>query len=551
MLKAIKISLTLIFSICLFESPRISFSKWLLCALTLSLNMAPRNKRTVLVKSSDFPAGSSNQDIFSRIVDSFPDDAVDAVQFCPGGLIIVTFESEQRKTGFEESGFMPLGLVLCSVIRTMPSFVLGFGFPFEGSNDMIKDALSPFGDVRNVENQTWLGHSVCTITRKVRIIRKAHIPRFVVIDGIRCKVWYKEQPVTYDTCSSEHTASVCPLHGKCTRCRQEGHLCRDCTFPVWQPLPPPVVLADSVSTDPMPAESIDLCNNELSPLAEPSPNPPMAGISGEFLSVASAGNASVPQSEGKVETGDDLSPHDDNDDNVEPSDVLSPKDDLGDGKTGSDLSHRSKDGGIEIGVNPPPRDNVGRLASTPLLDVVSLHPPSVDPPAVVIEVLDEGFVPSLGSHGGGGDDADASPTSPEISQSVLAVCDVATSTAAPMEVATSESVGIRKWPLAVTVDSGDSYDSADVFSDDLGPGLASKAACGSKKPGTKKKSPVVVSSTRAASKAASGFKKPVDKKGVPKKSTAKMSCPSSAASDNMPAIVSPTPGGKHPLKKSG
>ena len=127
---------------------------------------------------------------------------------------------------------MPLGPVLCNVIRTVPSFVSVFGFPFEGSNDMIKDALSHYGDVCAVENQAWLGHSVCTGTRKVRIIRKKHIPRFVVIDGIRCKVWYKEQPLSCDICSGEHTASVCPVRGKCKRCCQEGHLRR---------LPPPVV----------------------------------------------------------------------------------------------------------------------------------------------------------------------------------------------------------------------------------------------------------------------------------------------------------------------
>lgn len=59
--------------------------------------MAPRNKRTVLVNTSDFPVGSSNQDIVSQVVDSSPEDTVEAVQFGPGGLVRITFSSEQRK----------------------------------------------------------------------------------------------------------------------------------------------------------------------------------------------------------------------------------------------------------------------------------------------------------------------------------------------------------------------------------------------------------------------------------------------------------------------
>lgn len=135
-----------------------------------------------------------------------------------------------------------------------------YGFPFQGSNDAVKEVLSRYGEVRSVEHQSRGFRPVCSGTRKVRIVRKGHISRFVIIDGITCKVWYWEQPVTCDICSGEHIASVC----LCTRCHQEGQVRRDCTLPAWQP-PPPVV--GSASANPTPAESListDPRDNELS-----------------------------------------------------------------------------------------------------------------------------------------------------------------------------------------------------------------------------------------------------------------------------------------------
>lgn len=42
--------------------------------------MAPHIKRTVLVNTSDFPVGSSKKDIVSQVVDSSPEDTVEALR---------------------------------------------------------------------------------------------------------------------------------------------------------------------------------------------------------------------------------------------------------------------------------------------------------------------------------------------------------------------------------------------------------------------------------------------------------------------------------------
>ena len=386
----------------------------------------------------------------SQVVDSSPEDSVEAVQFGPGGLVRITFSSEQRKAGLEEAGFVSFGPVRCNVVRTLPTFALVYGFPFEGSNDAVREVLSRYGEVRAVEHQSWGFRPVCSGTRKVRIVRKGHIPRFVIIDGIRCKVWYREQPVTCDICSGEHIASVCPLRGKCTRCHQEGHVRRDCSLPAWQP-PPPVV--GSASADPTPAESLastDVGDNELS---SPSSLDPLLDSSSTEVA------PDVPPVEGVipcVNESEDLPMHDDS--------------------------------GPSAGVLTPD-------GSLPL------------PQSGTTEVLEE--VSCGGSQGGGEGVSDASPPSPDASQSILA-----THVAAPTKVTSSESAGVRKRPPDDSLDSDCSAD--DVLSDD--PSLVSMPSV------------------------SSGPKKPAAKKAAR---------PTVVACHSLPAVVSRIPVGKRPLKKTG
>lgn len=50
---------------------------------------------------------------------------------------------------------MGFGAVRCNVIRTLPTFALVYGFPFEGSNNDVKEVLSCYGQVRSLEHQSW------------------------------------------------------------------------------------------------------------------------------------------------------------------------------------------------------------------------------------------------------------------------------------------------------------------------------------------------------------------------------------------------------------
>ena len=139
---------------------------------------------------------------------------------------------EAAKADFVDEESIFIRGVKCQVIRpALPGDrVLVYHYPYENDDRKVEQALSQFGLVKDVSYQAWVGlKDVHTGTRVVRMDRTTRIPRSIMIDGFRCKIWYRGQPVTCDFCREDgHVAAKCSRKGTCFNCRQPGHMARDC-----------------------------------------------------------------------------------------------------------------------------------------------------------------------------------------------------------------------------------------------------------------------------------------------------------------------------------
>ena len=193
--------------------------------------MPPGNRRTVIIKN--FPSSLSAAEMVESITSHLQVSCVEAIQLMPDRQARITFKNIEAKTMYEALGAMTIKDVVCPMyVSKYTAQVMVYLYPFEGDNQLVSKALSPFGSVQDVRHQEWSNvEGVATGTRLVKIISQHHIPRFVYIDGFKCKVWYKDQPLECDICHQGHKANVCPLKGKCLRCHQAGHFVAECLNP--------------------------------------------------------------------------------------------------------------------------------------------------------------------------------------------------------------------------------------------------------------------------------------------------------------------------------
>ena len=209
--------------------------------------------RSIDIKLGVFPEGTSIFDTAKALRDYFAKEAdfeVVAIQQCPNRIARVTFEEggEAAKADFQDEGSIRIFGVECEVVSPAPPVekVLVYNFPYENSDGPVHRVLSDFGSVEGISYQTWVGlPGIHTGTRVVKMVRSSPIPRSLVIGGVRCKIWYRGQPVTCDVCREVgHVAAKCPNKGRCFHCRQQGHMARDCPDRsgfygggAWGPLP--------------------------------------------------------------------------------------------------------------------------------------------------------------------------------------------------------------------------------------------------------------------------------------------------------------------------
>ena len=152
---------------------------------------------------------------------------------------------------------------------------------FEVSDKSIVSVFSTYGKVYPVKPVYHKEFpAICTGTCTVLMSVNDSVPSVVNVHGFECRVWYPGQPAFCSVCrSSGHLPRACPLSGLFRRCKQPGHVARECVQAWIQPRLPAPVASDPVIPDVSSEEEEDLYTVssevvEPDPPSAPDPVPP-------------------------------------------------------------------------------------------------------------------------------------------------------------------------------------------------------------------------------------------------------------------------------------
>ena len=157
-----------------------------------------------------------------------------AVQICFDCFRVTFISDEASKRAKENTGVHLFGF-WCKIIGGGPSVTIihVFDYPFEEEDSHIESAMADYGFVKHVKKQTYLSKpSVYTGTRLVFMNLDFTPPRYLIVRGIPCRLWFRGQPLICNLCGKQgHKSADCPDKDKCRCCGQVGHFSRSCPNP--------------------------------------------------------------------------------------------------------------------------------------------------------------------------------------------------------------------------------------------------------------------------------------------------------------------------------
>ena len=186
------------------------------------------------------------------------------MQFLQGGRVRVTLRSEAYREDLLSSVFRFVTVVPVTPADCVAKSVYVRDLPFEVSDKSIVSVFSTYGRVYSVKSVYHKEFpSMCTGTRTVLMSVNDPVPSVVNDHGFECRTWYPGQPFHCTIYrQSGHLPRACPLLGLCRRCKQPGHVARECGQAWGQPRP------SSSTSVPSPASS------RVDPFPQPVSTPP-------------------------------------------------------------------------------------------------------------------------------------------------------------------------------------------------------------------------------------------------------------------------------------
>ena len=210
--------------------------------------------KTCVIHASEMMANYEKARVIALLRGSIDFERLSAIQFCPRGLIRITFKNASDKEDFARMGSLALDGHDLSVTSSdkPPSLVYVHYFPAEGNDALICDELSKYGEIVSIKHQSFSGiPGLLTGSRILTMVLSDPVPAEFRIDDYPVRVWYRGIPPFCQICKvNGHKAADCQFNGKCRRCGSPDHKAHACTRPWGHSVVPMEVAVPVVVPDP-------------------------------------------------------------------------------------------------------------------------------------------------------------------------------------------------------------------------------------------------------------------------------------------------------------
>ena len=180
---------------------------------------------------SEIYRSTGSSEVLPELVKSLDLPNVRGIQFMPYGVVRVTYKEPAQCDAAHAGGILFRGTALRTTpVDSRTRLVYVRDLPLEVPDDCLQVYLRAFGVVHSCSRQTYPGMpDVSTGTRLVKVTLTKDLPSFARVSGYDVRFWYQGQPQACPVCRSYgHRVKDCPFNGLCRRCRQPGHMAREC-----------------------------------------------------------------------------------------------------------------------------------------------------------------------------------------------------------------------------------------------------------------------------------------------------------------------------------
>ena len=210
--------------------------------------------KTCVIHASEMMASYDKDRVIVLLRERIDFGRLSAIQFCPRGLIRITFKNASDKEDFARMGSLALDGHDLSVTSSdkPPSLVYVHYFPAEGDDALICDELRKYGEIVSIRQQNFSGiPGLLTGSRILTMVLSDPVPAEFRIDDYPVRVWYRGIPSFCQICKViGHKAADCRFNGKCRKCGSPDHKAHACVRPWGQSVVPNEVAVPVVVPDP-------------------------------------------------------------------------------------------------------------------------------------------------------------------------------------------------------------------------------------------------------------------------------------------------------------